>query len=283
MKDKTLDLWPLPMGETYENTYGQYIEIFRKIFMGEIVKVLNPPACWAPLIRYFGAEVGGELRIVFPNDRFFRTDAWTTGPLSRSAVEISVAARPELADALWKADMQWDCIFPPADPDGGQILITNYNSWYRRRIIEVMHTVENSSRPPLSNKCVMVPCAADKPYPAPLHKDVKKVVGDDWELIISSGVVGVLPERFWPDCQVDYDSAIPNFWRLMKSVEKYFGRWDQYKRIVVYSDFYAEAIYRGLVGVDVEKAFVLPVKWRKDYENLRSEENLRKLDEAIRG
>jgi hypothetical protein len=42
-----------------------------------------------------------------------------------------------------------------------------------------------------------------------------------------------------------YDSGIPNQWNLMKAVTKYFSK-HEYKQIIVYCDFYNEAIARGL-------------------------------------
>lgn len=278
--NQTIDMTSMPSGETYENTYGQYIEIFRRIAEGEVKLVINPPCCWIPLIRYLGGQVKGR-KFFFPNDYLFDSVPWLSEDISREMVEISAAARPELADSLWKADMQWNCFIPDSSRNKrDEILITNYNSWFAPEIMGVMKMVENTGVIPIHDRCVLVPCAADKPYPSPLHKAVKEVVGDDYELIVCSGVVGVLPERLWGSCQVNYDSAIPNFWRLMQSIEKYFHDFE-YRQIVVYSDFYIEAIFRGLQSVQTEKIFVLPIKWRKDYEDLRSEENLSKLRAAI--
>jgi hypothetical protein len=52
-----------------------------------------------------------------------------------------------------------------------------------------------------------------------------------------------VPRELW-DIMPLYDSGLPNQWRLMLETEKYFLS-NRYDRIVVYSDFYNEAIMRA--------------------------------------
>jgi hypothetical protein len=43
----------------------------------------------------------------------------------------------------------------------------------------------------------------------------------------------------------EYDSGVPNRWRVLKEVKRHFSL-NAYEHVVVYSDFYSEAVSLGL-------------------------------------
>jgi len=205
--------------------------------------------------------------------------------LDRTALEVLCGFRPECVDALWKIDMQWTV--PPGrvhrPEKKKEFIVTNNGSFHRPEVLEFMKQLEHF--PPPSKKVVLVPCAADKPYPSPLHQAVLDRMPADYYMAVATGVLGIVPQAAWPTMP-HYDSGVPNQWRLMTEVVKYFTRY-KHERIVVYSDFYNEAIMRALLDVcDIKEycarvEMVLPVKFYFDYENLLAPERLRQLEEVF--
>ena len=63
----------------------------------------------------------------------------------------------------------------------------------------------------------------------------------------------------------------------METVEQWFRMWE-YERVVVYCDFYTEAIYRGLMGLPLmKKVFVTPIGIYFNYVDLLNPERIHRL------
>lgn len=234
-------------GGTYEDTYSGWLEMFREVAESEIpVTVSGIPLCWLPLMSYLGANVQSTT-VHFPCDQLLQSvipifeKAKRLG-LVREFVESFCTFRPELVDAMWKSDMEWNTQ-QRWHVMKGHFVVTNNGSFHRPEVLQFMASMEGVQLAPKAG-IVLVPCAADKPYPAPLHKAVRAAIPAEFRIAVVTGVLGVVPEEFWHDMP-QYDSGIPNRWRAMKRVEDFFRKHD-YPRIVVYSDFYSEAIRRGL-------------------------------------
>jgi hypothetical protein len=296
MSDKELeiDLTVMPSGTRYEDRYGQYLEIFHRIATTPAnikVVVVSPPASWWPLFMYLQCWIRGKApQIYFEHCKLVKDATYTVGKLDRTAVEVLCGFRPECVDALWKIDMQWEV------PEGRvrkenkkEFIVTNNGSFHRP---EVTHYLKNvlAKYTPKKRKVVLVPCAADKPYPSRLHKEVLARMPDDYYLAVATGVLGIVPQDLWPEMP-HYDSGIPNEWRLMRIAEKYFHL-HQHNRVVVYCDYYSEALEQAFENINgghilsvpygLEKVkFVLPIKFYYDYENLLSENWLKLLEQAF--
>lgn len=103
-------------------------------------------------------------------------------------------------------------------------------------------------------------------------------------MAVVTGVLGVVPEEMWK-AMPNYDSGVPNRWRVMEAVEDYFY-WTNYEHVIVYSDFYSEAISIGLrafhrsrVSYPLEEAGV-HIRGESGYVDLLNKGNLDLLREA---
>jgi hypothetical protein len=250
-------------GKTYEDTYGGWLKQLQAVAEapdGELMLV-GAPGSWHPLLWYLGEK---------------QFDADSRAPFRRHEVEAACAAEPVLVDALWRADMRWGGtrrhIYEEAFP------IATYSGFWRPEILGFMHLVRDM---PLSGKtkCILLPCAADKPYPSPLHKRVRELAGHDYELIVVSSVVGCAPEGAW-DALPKYDAGLPYFDRVASSVKQYFSE-RPYEKLVVYSDMLQHDIREGLhmLDVDVVAPFAFPK--RCDYRDLLDEGMLAGLKEVL--
>lgn len=275
-----LSLASMPQGQTYEDRYQGFLDIFKRIAGmpgGVIVTVSHAPYSWLPLLHHLNV-ITTEPRMFFQHDMlvsgvYLRADA----PLDRTALEVLCGFRPETADALWKIDMQWRT--PPGRvreySEGGEFIVTSNGSFHRREVIEYMDKLREYT--PTKRKVVIVPCAADKPYPSPLHRRIQSKLPDDWYMMTATGVVGVVPEDLWP-IMPHYDSGIPNEWRLYQALQNYFMN-NHHDQIVVYCDYYSIAIREALrsIGQDNRATYILPVKFYADYVNLMDERHLAQL------
>ena len=278
-----IDLTTMPSGKTYEDRYGKYLDVFKQVYEGSGVVVISPPACWVPLIWWLGGRIEGDTQRIFEQDDIYET-LLVTGAINRNRIlydrtllETLTGVRPELVDALWKSDCEWFSNTAPVREREKEFVVTNNGSFHRPEIFTYQEMLRDFV--PSKKKCILVPCAADKPYPAKLHKAVLKIMPVDYHLIIATGVLGLVPMELW-DKMPHYDSGIPNEWRLMKTVASYFGRHD-YHKIVVYCDFYNEALSHGLQGIHTEKVFVNPIKFYFNYLDLLDKNRLARLRESL--
>jgi predicted RNA-binding protein len=194
----------------------------------------------------------------------------------RELVEFYCALRPELVDALWKSDVEWKTKnrLHTAQKD---FVVTTNNSFYRPELLAFIKKVHRYKTK--KKKCILVPCSADKPYPSELHKIIKKIAGEDWLIIVVSGAIGLAPEELFKDMP-NYDSGLPYFWRIRDEVQKFFKR-NKFEKIVVYSDFNSAAIKAGLDVLKQNATYVFGTRIR-EYQNLKSQKNLKKLATALK-
>jgi len=277
-----VDLAQLPQGQTYEDRYRGYLRVFERIasqpgFVRVIVH--NAPWSWVPLLNHLMCDVRSATT-VFEHCAIVRDACLSAlGPFDydRTMIEVLCGFRPETVDALWKCDRQWDL------PDGrarrydqvDEFIVTSNGSFDRQEIKDYEEYLREYR--PTKKKVVLVPCAADKPYPAPMHKAVLEIMPDDFYMMNVTGVVGLIPQELWP-VMPHYDSGIPNEWRVYNAVRKYFDRFE-HQRIIGYLDFYSEPTRLGIsftkcVGRD---EWVLPVQFYADYLDLMKTEHLAEL------
>jgi hypothetical protein len=279
----------------YEDRYGQYLDFFKSIAEDniDVVTVARPPWSWVPLLSYLKCDVVLPIH-TFESCSIVRRALWhSTSPvtglvavekLSRTAVEVFCAFRPELVDALYKIDCQWN-IAPNRKTHYAvksvcdEFLVTNNASFFRHEVFDFGKVLDTYM--PTKKNVLLVPCAADKPYPAPLHRACLGIMPDDFYLANATGVLGIVPQDLW-SVMPYYDSGIPNQWRLYEIAKKYFTRY-RHDRVVVYCDFYAHVLYEVWNSTDMCSRidFVLSPEKYDNYENLLSPENLAKLKAAF--
>ena len=277
----------LPEGETYENTYGAWLNLFRAVAEAEEKPSLfEVPASWAPLLFYLGADIQ-TVRSHFPEDKltdFLPLDlevAEARGML-RELVEVYSALRPELVDALYKSDVEWYTVGRRHHCMKLDFKVTCNGSFFRPEVMKYLRETLPSYQQ-TKNKCVIVPCAADKPYPAPLHRAVRENITEDYEIIVASGVLGLIPESLWGRAP-NYDSGMPYEWRVMQSVLEFFDE-HRYDRILVYSEYNALAIKKGLRDASLGPptvVFLFQPRYYDAYENLLDPKHLARLREAAK-
>lgn len=275
-------------GERYEDRYGGWIKFFEQIATTskyELVVCDDVPASWLPLLWYLHVDAFKPIRH-FECDRFFDgVVPWEDydEQLSRHELEVLCSFRPEVVDALWKVDAQWNCA------DGrvrelqreNQFLVTCNGSFWRPEVRSFIEAAKWFV--PTQRNVVLVPCAADKPYPSPMHQAVlDRLPSDDWYIANVTGVLGIVPMQLWK-YMPHYDSGIPNEWRAANIVRRYFQT-NPHDRIVVYCDYYNESIDWALSGtpkVPVPE-FVNEVRFYDDYLDLLQPARLRRLEAVLR-
>lgn len=281
----TLYLTTLPSGKRYEDQYGKFLDIFKQIAESEEeVEVVDAPSSWASLIYYLGGSIVNTMNhfqedslatpYMHANNAFL---AYCSARRMREKVEHDSTLRPELVDALYKSDVEWKTV-NRRHQNQRTFNVTCNGSFFRPEVLDYINNVLPQYKPE-KPKCVLCPCAADKPYPAPLHSAILEVLPPDYELIIATGVLGLVPQKFW-DVMPLYDSGVPYQWRLMKIARKFFST-NLYERIVVYSDFYANSIFTALKGWGMNDHYVFGHD-EMDYLDLLSSENLTKLKELCK-
>lgn len=260
-------------GLRYEDTYGKYLDIFRSVAEADPlvqVDVQGPPWSWVPLLMYLGAGVH-QPQMVFelcPLVAHLPPVRW-----DRTAVEVLCGVRPECVDALWKCDMEWKTE-RVRDEGRKEFVVTTNGAYHRAEVLEFMDHLDHYQ--PSRKRCVLVPCAADKPYPAPLHQKVLNILPDDYELIIATGVLGLVPQGLW-DVMPHYDSGIPNQWRLFVRARDFFNK-HHFDHVIAYTDFYSLTIARALEPfTDTRLSFVDPPIERAGYLDLMDTRRLAAL------
>jgi len=278
-----LDLVTLPSGKSYSDTYAAWLALWQKIAESESVTLRNVPRSWVPLALYLGAvveshraEFAEDEVVAFPRSMYRR--AAETGR-QREYAEMVCGIRPELADAMWKSDVEWNT--NNRDHVSQQrFAVANYSAMYRPEIRAYFHSLRQYRLPPGVHNCVVVPCYADKPYPSPIHRAVEQVLPDaSWHQVCATGALGVIPQELWPIMPL-YDSGIPNFHRCRLAWKEYLAR-NQYERIVVFCDFYASVLQSVLADSPSIVTHVLPALARTDYLDLAQPQYLNRLAAAL--
>ena len=273
----------------YEDVYGKWMLWMQDGAENGGVIIKNPPKSWLPLLKYFDISYNSPISY-FPCDEWigdWETDyeyAENTNHL-REYIESCAVNRPELVDGLWKYNMQWNPRVK-REHKSKNFTITNTNSFFRPELVEYMKKINEYVSD--KKKCVIVPCAADKPYPSVLHSKVKELLPDDsWHIIVGSGTPGLVPEELWSEMPY-YDAGIPNEWRIENMTTNFFSR-NHYDIIIVYEDFYNLPLMKALSHVqndmfrNTKIIFVNPIGFYHDYTNLMSEKSLGRLKDAING
>jgi predicted RNA-binding protein len=199
---------------------------------------------------------------------------WCAGEVGRTTVEALCGFRPELVDALWKCDMEWSTQRVPNE-GRRDFIVTSNGSFFRPEVLHYINE-ELQAYKPTKKKCVLIPCAADKPYPSPLHQAVLDILPADYDLITATGVLGLVPQALWPVMPY-YDSGVPYEWRLFNIAQWYFSR-HAYHHVIAYTDFYSYTIAKALAHMPYLKLdFVDEPVVRKGYLDLLAPERLEKL------
>lgn len=277
---ETIDLTVLPEGTTYEDRYSGYMKVFHDIAYNnaDVLMVRKAPASWVPLLNYLQCRTIAP-RSFFEHDRMVQRLA--TRRFDRTAVEVLCGFRPETTDALWKIDMQWDVAKNRRCPSENkkEFIVTTNGSFHRPEVLEYLAALP--AYKPTKRKVVLVPCAADKPYPSKMHQAVLDRMPEDFYLANATGVLGIVPQELWP-WMPHYDSGLPNEWRLQKVLTEYLRR-VPHERIVVYADFYSLAIEQAVIQSEHfnKTWFVNPVQFYADYLDLLDENRLKNLEEAF--
>jgi predicted RNA-binding protein len=280
---KTFDLSGanFPAGGRYEDRYGGYLTFFKEVAItGGVCIVRNPPWCWVPLLKHLNCLVDTP-REEFEHCRRVMGSVQMDLDLDRTTVEVLCSFRPETADALWKCDMQWDLhkdrtkSYEPSR----EFIVTTNGAYHRPEVLSFVEKL--GMYVPSKKKVVLVPCAADKPYPSALHQAILNFIPDDFYMANATGVLGLVPQDLWP-VMPWYDSGIPNDWRLFQTVRNYFMAY-QHERIVVYLDYYGLAVFHALfsIGQLNRASFMLPLRFYADYENLLADEQLFRLSKVL--
>jgi len=280
-----MDLTNLSCGMSYADQYGKWLELFKRVAEARDIQVMNSPRSWRPLLLYLGADTFGE-RVHFVEDELvgdtqlgFAT-AERKG-MEREYVESVCSLRPELADALWKSDCQWQTV-GRRHTMKREFVVANYLAYYRPEILEYLTLLESYEKPNHVQNCVVTSCSADKPYPAVLHKAIASVLPDDsWHQVIATGVLGVVPQELWSRMPL-YDSGVANKWRCQVAWEGYLAK-TSYRRVVLYTEFYASCVMRAashMIAAGSIEA-VLPVGGQNDYVDLVAPEWLGRLEAVL--
>lgn len=290
------------LGMNYSHTYDGYMAFFRMLGHSSArYTCFNVPPEWCPFVMYLGHDVASisPRGDTIPGLDWF--GAYKSAQDTRLLVEVASTTRPELVHALYLADNEWPVPLRANVPFLQSFPVTNNASFFRAEIDAFRSRLRNWTKPPQVVRAVVVPCAAEKPYPAALHRAVLERVRrldnkDQWHLIIATGVLGLAPQELW-DAAPQYDSGLPNLDRVTQTTAWYFTRY-RYERVVVFSDFYAYAFRHGMLRAFPEGGTVTSLaqqahrrpkveylfghNYRDTYENVQLMEHLDRLEVALR-
>jgi len=276
-------------GRRYEDEYGNYLKIFQRlenlVGEGNTVLCVDVPASWVALVRYIGATVSSSTK-------YFKEDEGIiisyTKHLTRHFVSVMCCHRPETVDFLWKLDYK-GFVSPTVPNNKEPFPVTCNGSFYRKEVVDYLAGFRSDLYNGEFNdyrNIILVPCAADKPYPSPMHKEVialskevEATTGVKWKLVTVTGVLGVVPDTLWHSMP-NYDSGIPNDWRCMNKVREFLSVVKP-SRVVSYCDYYNEAIYEATLPIDTTVTFVNDVMFYSEYLDLLDSERLRKLETTL--
>jgi hypothetical protein len=275
-------------GKDYENTYGQYLDFFRFIASEPVetkISIHNCPRSWAPFLHCLGCSVESLVNY-FPIDNYLEVDKFVLAKskFPKEVYDVFMQYRPETVDAIWKVYMQDDWMRHRIldVKENSEFTITTDITFYRRDIMYYIRFVLLKTQPTKRN-VLLVPCAADKPYPAPMHQKVLDVMPNDYYLATVTGALGLVPQELW-DRMPNYDAGIPNEMRLFNVVYSYFLKYP-HNNIVCYLDNHSKVLYNvfSLLGCLNRVTFINPVKTYTSYMDLQSEENIKNLSNYFEG
>jgi len=245
---------PMPTGASYEEEYGKWLDVFREVAFTTLdfdVEVIGPPVSWVPLLERLGARVVNPRILFQPQDQLAQgmllSDA-DDDAHGRTILEAVCSLRPETADSLYLFDTTWDSARVQGAHElmttTGEIVMPSNASHNRPEIVEYLRILRAYT--PRLKKAVLVPCAADKPYPSRLHRAVRNAIADDWYQVVVTGALGLVPEELWPLAPL-YDAgpfvtpAAGGKWRVFDEARRYFGR-HKHEKVVIYCSSYADPL-----------------------------------------
>lgn len=266
-------------GVAYETIYRQRLAFFEFLATSHIAPVLvtRPRRCWVPLIVYLGHKVEDTMEHGYEDGVAW--DVWycmaTTANERRRVVEVACTVRPELVDALHRADTDWPCPYVEHS-EAVRFPITTMAGFHRHEIgtytTDLMTEAAARSPAEVPRRCIILPCSAAKPYPSTLHQRVQALVPEDWELIVASSALGLCPKALWAKAP-QYDAGIPYFGRVVRTVEWWFGT-VPYEHVVCYLDFLAPWVKIGLDLAWRHASANMQVHWPIGHDERISMENL---------
>lgn len=283
-------------GKTYEATYLGWIEFFKEIaHANSRVMVRDYPRSWTQFIRYMG-HTSMSYQLWFLEDSLVLFNEqrsehiYGNYEVERRIVEIASTMRPELAHALYLWDTQWHS-HPNAvermrfreNQKSKEFVVTCNASFFRKEVMDYFKLLDEWT-PPIEyygKQVILCPCAADKPYPAPLHKAIRCVAPEAY-LIVVTGVLGVVPESLW-SVAPNYDAGIPYNERVRGAVAQFFSRFPlpRGRRPIIYSDYLHRVIEQGLSSAGQAYASVFDTTPAEEgYMDLMDSMNLERLKNA---
>ena len=271
--------------DNYSHEYDGYLGFFRLLgYSPYSWKLQNVPRCWGPLLLWMGHTVESTVCHFSCDSHLDYTEAYRLSAFKREQLEIASVSRPELVHGLYCADTEWPLpMSAERKQRRKQFPVTCNGSFYRPEVQEYRDMLNLYMPDEHTTKCVLVPCSASKPYPSPLHRAVLDVLNDDWELIVCTGVLGLVPENLFAFAP-EYDSGVPNLERCSETVSWYFTK-HRYETVLVYSDFYAYAVKNGFDEIpDYHHGtvkYLFGNSWRDTYENLHLDVHLRRLEREV--
>jgi len=285
MKIDCAELISGAVGASYAHEYDAWLAFFRLLgYATNTIECENVPSCWSPFVQYLGHKVLSVAEVHQPGWEAGNMDwpaAYAEADDKRRVLEVSSTCRPELVHALYLADTEWPCSLRVRWSKKQAFPVTCNGSFFRPEVLAFREKL-NDYVPP-GNLAIISPCSAEKPYPSALHKAILNIMPKGWHLIIATGVLGLAPQELW-EYMPHYDSGVPYIERVVDAVSWYFTK-HRYDSVVVYSDFYAYGVRRGMDLVPQEAKpkikWVLGNHYRDTYENLLLTEHLHALERAV--
>lgn len=275
------------VGVGYAHEYNGYLDFLRSLAdqWGFAVELTNVPRSWVPLLHYMGMRVLGSQAVAAWGDAeaIDWHDAVINASDTRRIVEVACTLRPELTHMLYLIDTEYPEIAQSwVDAQGTHdFVVTTNGSFYRPEVLAYRKALQSYT--PNLRRAVLVPCTAVKPYPAPLHQAVLDRLPPSWDVLVVSGVLGIVPRDLWR-VQPNYDAGLPFSERVQDTVLWYFSK-HRYERLIVYGDFNSHAVKCGLMQVPETRVppthFCFGAYRRSTYENLLDEQYLMQLDAAV--
>ncbi len=269
-------------GEGYSSEYEGFLAFFSLLAHAEQEYVCeNVPVCWAPFVRYLGHKVDSVWNVKGWDAEWLDWNTcYSKAVDKRHTVEMASTARPELVHALYLADTAWPCRLTTV-PTLPEFLVTSNGSFFRKEVRHYQNHLRNFV--PAHRRCIITSCAAEKPYPSQLHQEILQRIPENtgWHVIVSTTVLGLAPQELWP-IMPKYDAGIPYPQRVVDTVAEYFEK-HRYRHIVVYADFLADAIFKGLelVTNPPDTCYLMGHFPRDTYENLMLFEHLQRLERTL--
>lgn len=277
MTKKTL-IEPPAESSSYEEVYAERLRVFRDVHTSPNGTTTIRPwvhasplySTWLPLLWYLGH--GDD------DDYDYR----------REEIEHLCSLRPEMVDALWRADMRDKGT--TRHRQEGEFRIATYSGFFRPEILDYIARCRAAPQLTNNRNLILVPCTADKPYPSKLHVGVEYALRNakpwgGWDIAAVSTAVGIAPKHLW-HLMPQYDNGLPLFDRLAETVP-YFMLGTRYARVINYTDMLQHDLYDVLSGCRTqatERVTVttpIPFPRRCDYRDLLKPEHLEELVRCV--